>query len=68
MSKTEPKLSISEKIANLDESVAWFYGDEFELDQALDKYNTAIKLAKEIEQDLAELKNRVEVVEDFTKS
>lgn len=67
MSKTE-KPSISEKVAELDENVAWFYGDEFELDQALDKYNAAIKLAQAIEKDLTELKNQVEVVEDFTKS
>ncbi len=68
MSKTGTKPSISQKIEQLDENVAWFYGEEFQLDQALTKYDDAIKLAKSIEKDLAELKNKVEVIEDFTKS
>lgn len=68
MSKTDHKPTITEKIAQLDESVEWFYGDSFELDKALDKYNEAIKNAKSIKNDLAKLKNKVEVIEDFTKN
>lgn len=68
MSKSGTKPSISQKIEQLDESVAWFYGEEFQLDQAIAKYDDAIKLAKSIEKDLSELKNKVEVIEDFTKS
>lgn len=68
MSKTASKLSISNKIAALDEAVEWFYSEDFSLDQALDKYKAANKLAKEIEANLAELKNQVEVIGDFTKS
>lgn len=67
MSKTE-KNNISDKIKQLDEAVEWFYSDDFVLDQALEKYQAADKLAKTIEKDLAELKNKVEVVEDFTRS
>ena len=67
MSKTE-KTPISKKLAKLDEAVEWFYGDDFVLDEALEKYKSANKLASEIEKDLAELKNQVEVIEDFTKS
>lgn len=67
MSKTENN-SISNKIKQLDESVEWFYGDDFILDQALEKYQAATKLAAAIEKDLSELKNKVEVVEDFTRS
>lgn len=67
MSKIE-KNSISNKIKQLDESVEWFYGDDFVLDQALEKYQAATKLAAAIEKDLSELKNKVEVVEDFTRS
>lgn len=66
MSKTEN--NISQKIQQLDEAVEWFYGDEFSLDQALEKYQSAAKLAETIEKDLTELKNKVEVVEDFTRS
>jgi len=54
--------TIAEKTARLNELVAWFDGDEFELEQALDKFTQAEKLAAEIEHDLLELKNSVEVV------
>ena len=60
--------TISEKIKELDTATSWFYSDEFELDEATEKYKSAMKLAKEIEKDLDELKNKIEVIdEDFTK-
>lgn len=71
MSKAEQqnpkKPSIDTQIAELDAAVEWFYGEDFTLDQALEKYQKATKLAQKIEQDLAKFKNHVEVVEDFTK-
>lgn len=68
MSKPDTKsISIEDKLAQLDTAVEWFYGDEFSLDQAIDKYRAAADLAREIEQDLTQLRNEVEVVADFTK-
>ncbi len=67
MPKTATTKSLTKKINELDAAVEWFYGDEFSLDQALQKYQNAEKLAVEIEKDLTELKNQVEVLEDFTK-
>lgn len=60
--------TITDKLAQLDQAVEWFYGDDFSLDQALDKYQSAVDLAKSAEKDLTEMKNKVEVLEDFTKS
>ena len=61
------KKSLNNKINELDKQVEWFYSDEFELEQAVDKYKQAVKLAKEIEKDLDNLKNEIEVLsEDFT--
>lgn len=60
--------TISEKIKELDEATSWFYSDEFSLDEATEKYQAATKLAREIEEDLKDLKNKIEVIErDFTK-
>ena len=62
------KKSITAKINQLNQAVEWFYGDEFQLDQASLKYQQAVKLAQEIEQDLNELKNQIEIIDkDFTK-
>lgn len=68
MPKTEAKpTTISSKIAQLDNVTEWFYGEDFNLDQALEKYQAAIKLAAEITHDLEHLENQVRVVADFTK-
>lgn len=67
MSKNAAKNSIEAKIKHLDESVEWFYSEDFSLDQALQKYQDANKLAQEITKDLSELKNQVEVIADFAK-
>ena len=54
--------TIAEKTEKLNELVAWFNSDDFELEQALDKFTQAEKLAAEIENDLLALKNRIEIV------
>lgn len=53
---------ISEKLAELDALVAWFDGDDFSINIALDKFKEAKALADEIERDLTELKNTVTVI------
>ena len=58
----ENKLTIAEKTTLLDAMVAWFDSDDFELEQALDKFAQAEKLAAEIEADLLSLKNDIELV------
>ena len=60
--------TISQKLARLDQAVAWFHSDDFSLDQALTKYQAAADLARAIEHDLDELKNQVSVIADLTKS
>ena len=66
MAKAEK--SISEKMKELEAATEWFYSDELDLEKASDNYKAAIKLANEIEKDLAELKNEITVIEkDFTK-
>ncbi|MBQ7041070.1 exodeoxyribonuclease VII small subunit [Candidatus Saccharibacteria bacterium] len=62
------KKSLNEKIAELDTLTNWFYGEEFSLDQATEKYKAAVTLAKEIEEDLKNLKNEITVIDkDFQK-
>ncbi|MBR2836938.1 exodeoxyribonuclease VII small subunit [Candidatus Saccharibacteria bacterium] len=62
------KQSLNQKIEDLNGKVEWFYSDNFKLEEAPERYKEAVKLAKEIEKDLVELKNEVEVLaEDFSK-
>jgi exonuclease VII small subunit len=60
--------NINDKIDELKTGVEWFYSDEFKLEEASEKYKAITELAKEIEKDLAELKNEIKVIEeDFSK-
>lgn len=64
----EKKVNLNQKIEELDERVAWFYSDDFKLEEAVAKYKEATKLAKGIEEDLEKLKNEIKVLaEDFSK-
>lgn len=66
MSKQEK--SLNEKLKELDKKVEWFYSDDFELEEAVKNYKEAAELAKEIEDDLKKLKNKIEILaEDFSK-
>lgn len=56
------KQTVAEKVARLDELVAWFDSEDFTLETALDKFSAAETLAREIEEDLTALKNDIEVV------
>lgn len=68
MAEKKEKLSLSERVKELDAKVEWFYSDEFRLEEATEKYRQAMQLAKEIEEDLAKLQNEIEVLsEDFGK-
>lgn len=62
MSKTSESKTVQEKLADLTALVEWFQGEEFSLEEALDKYKDAEKLAAEIEADLTKLKNDIVVI------
>ena len=62
------KKKLNQKITELNDAVAWFQSEEFEIEQAIEKYKMALKLANEIEDDLSGIKNEIEVLtKDFTK-
>lgn len=68
MSKTDNQ-TLNQKINQLDREVEWFYGEDFTLDEATEHYKKSLRLAKEVEDDLKNLKNEIKVLsEDFTKS
>lgn len=54
--------SINEKMQELSELVAWFDGQDFSVEEALDKFKQAESLATEIENDLNSLKNEVNII------
>jgi exonuclease VII small subunit len=54
--------TVQEKLTELSEMVGWFQGASFKLEEAVDKFKAAEKLAEDIEKDLTKLKNDIKVV------
>ena len=54
--------TIEEKMTELNKLVAWFDGDEFVLEQAIDRFKEAERLAEEVKQDLESVKNDIKVI------
>lgn len=59
---SEKSKTVQEKMTELSELVAWFQGEEFQLEAAVDMFQKAEQLAEAIEQDLLALKNDITVV------
>lgn len=54
--------TVAKKLTKLSELVAWFESDDFVLEEAVERFKDAEKLAGDIEHDLAELKNEITVL------
>lgn len=59
---SEANKTVQQKLTELSELVGWFQGASFKLEEAVDKFQLAEKLAEEIEKDLTKLKNEITVV------
>lgn len=65
---SDNKKSLNQKIEELDKNMEWFYSDDFNLDAAVEKYEKTLKMAKEVNEDLVKMKNKIEILaEDFSK-
>jgi len=56
--------TISQKIEELRQIAAWFESDDFDIEQAIERYQAAEKLAGEIEKDLDGLRNKVTILKE----
>lgn len=54
--------TIAEKRTDLDKLLAWFESEEFTIEQAVERFKQAEKLAAEIETELMEHKNTITVL------
>ena len=61
MVKNEPQ-TIAQKLAKLEEVLAWFESEEITVEEAIEKYEEALKLSKDVQHDLETAKNKVEVI------
>lgn len=63
MSDTKtPQPSLNEQLAQLDELVAWFDQEDFDLDEALAKFDQGQQLTAQIRERLQDYQNKVTVL------
>lgn len=61
-------LTINQMMAQLDQQIAWFNSEEFQLEEAKERFLALSELAKEIEHRLRDMKNEIEVLaKDFSE-
>ncbi len=59
-------MTIEQMMAELNERIAWFQGDDFNLDEAKQKFIEARELSKKITTTLEDMQHDIEVLsEDF---
>lgn len=58
--------SLREQMEQLEEILAWFDSDEFELEAAVERYQQAARVAEQIDQRLTEIKNKVTIITEDT--
>lgn len=54
--------TIAEKLEKLEALLTWFESEEITVEEALEKYETALRLSKELEEQLKNAKNQIEIV------
>ena len=55
--------SVSEKMDQLEAKMAWFQGDEFNLDEAAGRYEEIERLVDEVEEMLLSMQNQVDIIQ-----
>ena len=64
----ETRKSLNQKFEELEKAKEWFYSDAFNLDEAAEKYKSAVTLAKELQEDLDSLQTEIKILDkDFSK-
>lgn len=59
-------MTIEQMMTELNERIAWFQGDDFNLDEAKQRFIEAIELSKKITATLEDMRHDIEVLsEDF---
>lgn len=61
MSEAKSKL-LRDQLTELDELIAWFDQEDFDLDEALNKFDQGVELAEAIKKRLNKLENKITIL------
>lgn len=59
---SEKNKPISKQLTELDQLIAWFDQEDFDLDEALKKFDEGVKLADEVKERLSTLENKITIL------
>ena len=62
MSNAKNDQPLSDQLHQLDELIAWFDQDNFDLDEALGKFDQGVKLVEDLEERLSKLDNKITIL------
>lgn len=63
INKNSGDVNLQAQLSELDNLLAWFEQDEFDLEEAMAKYETAMKLVEIIEKRLKTAENNIQVLQ-----
>lgn len=64
MSAQKIEKPLRDQLAELDHVIAWFDQDDFDLDEALKKFDEGVALAEAVKKRLNELENKIVVLKE----
>lgn len=54
--------TVSDNLTRLEELLTWFESEEITVEEALEKYEEALRLSQQLEEQLKTAKNQVEII------
>ncbi len=64
MSAPKKDKPLRDQLAELDELIAWFDQEDFDLDEALKKFDEGVELAETVKKRLIKLENKITVLKE----
>lgn len=64
MSVPKKDKPLRDQLAELDELIAWFDQEDFDLDEALKKFDEGVELAESVKKRLVKLENKITLLKE----
>ncbi len=62
MNKNQEDMTIKQSLEALSEKIDWFSGEDFNIDQAVDKYQEAVEFANDVIARLEDVQNKIDII------
>ncbi len=56
--------SLQDQLDELDKIIDWFNQDDFDIDEAMQKFNQGVELAETVKERLENMENKIQILKD----